>query len=641
MKEKEISGEYYRLLREKYPTVQAAASEITNLEAILRLPKGTEHFLSDLHGEYEAFCHIMNNCSGVIREKVEALFKDRMDRTARDEFATLIYYPKAILSEKKAAGTADEEWYFRQLCDLVDLCRVVASKYTRSKVRKALPRYFDYIIDELINMDRSDFDKEAYYTEIFRSVIGLGRAEAFIIAITDLIKVLAVDKLHIVGDVFDRGDSPDRIMDLLLKHHDVDVQWGNHDIQWMGAYMGSEACIYSVIEISLKYGNIRLLEEGYGISLRTLSAYAEETMDEDPRFYPVPESCRAEGKELSSLAKMRKAAFLLGLKASGNLFARHPEYGMDERNILLGIDFSRGTFAGHVMENPSFPGVDPENPLRFSEEERRVTDGLVRFFRGSEKLGRHIDFLMRRGGTYTVCNGNLIFHGCIPLNPDGTYLSFCGHEGRNLMDWCEERVRRAYAAFRAGGEDSDALDFLYYLWCGSASPLYGREKYTAFERIYVPDPKAHEEKYNSYYALQGDRTVFERILSDFGLKGKYCHIINGHVPVRTILGESPIRADGRLIVIDGGFCKAYHKKTGIAGYTLIYSSHGLRLCAHEPFDSVAKAIADRSDIHSEVTVFETREKRILVRDTDTGKKLTTQIRGLLGLMEHYRQKERT
>lgn len=641
MKEKEISGEYYRLLREKYPTVQAAASEITNLEAILRLPKGTEHFLSDLHGEYEAFCHIMNNCSGVIREKVEALFKDRMDRTARDEFATLIYYPKAILSEKKAAGTADEEWYFRQLCDLVDLCRVVASKYTRSKVRKALPRYFDYIIDELINMDRSDFDKEAYYTEIFRSVIGLGRAEAFIIAITDLIKVLAVDKLHIVGDVFDRGDSPDRIMDLLLKHHDVDVQWGNHDIQWMGAYMGSEACIYSVIEISLKYGNIRLLEEGYGISLRTLSAYAEETMDEDPRFYPVPESCRAEGKELSSLAKMRKAAFLLGLKASGNLFARHPEYGMDERNILLGIDFSRGTFAGHVMENPSFPGVDPENPLRFSEEERRVTDGLVRSFRGSEKLGRHIDFLMRRGGTYTVCNGNLIFHGCIPLNPDGTYLSFCGHEGRDLMDWCEERVRRAYAAFRAGEEDSDALDFLYYLWCGSASPLYGREKYTAFERIYVPDPKAHEEKYNSYYALQGDRTVFERILSDFGLKGKYCHIINGHVPVRTILGESPIRADGRLIVIDGGFCKAYHKKTGIAGYTLIYNSHGLRLCAHEPFDSVAKAIEDRSDIHSEVTVFETREKRILVRDTDTGKKLTAQIRGLLGLMEHYRQKERT
>lgn len=641
MKEKEISGEYYRLLREKYPTVQAAASEITNLEAILRLPKGTEHFLSDLHGEYEAFCHIMNNCSGVIREKVEALFKDRMDRTARDEFATLIYYPRAILSEKKAAGTADEEWYFRQLCDLVDLCRVVASKYTRSKVRKALPRYFDYIIDELINMDRSDFDKEAYYTEIFRSVIGLGRAEAFIIAITDLIKVLAVDKLHIVGDVFDRGDSPDRIMDLLLKHHDVDVQWGNHDIQWMGAYMGSEACIYSVIEISLKYGNIRLLEEGYGISLRTLSAYAEETMDEDPRFYPVPESCRAEGKELSSLAKMRKAAFLLGLKASGNLFARHPEYGMDERNILLGIDFSRGTFAGHIMENPSFPGVDPENPLRFSEEERRVTDGLVRSFRGSEKLGRHIDFLMRRGGTYTVCNGNLIFHGCIPLNPDGTYLSFCGHEGRDLMDWCEERVRRAYAAFRAGEEDSDALDFLYYLWCGSASPLYGREKYTAFERIFVPDPRAHEEKYNSYYALQGDRTVFERILSDFGLKGKYCHIINGHVPVRTILGESPIRADGRLIVIDGGFCKAYHKKTGIAGYTLIYNSHGLRLCAHEPFDSVAKAIADRSDIHSEVTVFETREKRILVRDTDTGKKLTAQIRGLLGLMEHYRQKERT
>ena len=627
--------EYLRLISEKYPTVQAAATEMINLEAILRLPKGTEHFLSDLHGEYEAFCHIMNNCSGVIREKVERLYGQSMTKRERDEFATLIYYPSAIIAERRSCGLDDKDWYRVQLHRLVEVCRSVASKYTRSKVRKALPKYFDYIIDELINMDRDDFDKEAYYGEIFDSIIELGRAEAFVEAMAELIKRLAADWLHIVGDVFDRGENPDKIMDLLIGHHNADVQWGNHDIQWMGAHLGNEANIFSVIDLSLKYDNADLLEEGYGISLRKLSVYAMEEMDDDPYFYPVEADPKAAGESVRLTAKMRKAAFLMQLKAEGEIIERRPEYGMQDRNILKNIDFAGGTFKGAKLRDLSFPNVDRKDPLRFTAAERDVAEGLKRSFRSSEKLARHISFLVRRGSAYKICNNNLIFHGCVPLNADGSYANFCGREGRGLLDYCESMVRRAYAAFKNGKEDKEALDFFFYLWCGKCSPLYGREKLTTFERLYIEDKSFHKEEDNSYYKYCKDKAFCERILRDFGIAGKYSHIINGHVPVRTKLGENPVKAEGKLIVIDGGFCKAYHEKTGIAGYTLIYNSHGLRLCAHEPFDSIEKAIEQRSDIHSEVTVFETRQNRLLVRDTDTGKELLEQLEGLKMLMSSY------
>ena len=627
--------EYLRLISEKYPTLQAAATEMINLEAILRLPKGTEHFLSDLHGEYEAFCHIMNNCSGVIREKVERLYGRSMTKGERDEFCTFIYYPAAVIAEKKSAGADDKDWYRVQLHRLVEVCRSVSSKYTRSKVRKALPKYFDYIIDELINMDRDDFDKEAYYGEIYASIIELGRAEQFIYAMTGLIKRLAVDSLHIVGDIYDRGESPDKIMDLLIGHHNADVQWGNHDIQWIGAHMGNEANIFGVIDLSLKYDNADLLEESYGISLRKLTVYAAEQMDDDARFYPVGVDPETAGEDARLTAKMRKAAFLMQLKAEGAIIERRPEYGMESRNILKNIDFARGEFGGAKLNGANFPNVDPNDPLRFTAAEREIVEGLKRAFRSSEKLSRHIAFLLGHGSAYKICNNNLIFHGCVPMEPDGSYMNFCGYEGRALLDYCDRKVRRAYAAFRSGGEDVEALDFCYYLWCGRCSPLYGREKLTTFERLFIDDPAFHKEQDNSYYTYCKEKSFCERILRDFGISGKYSHIVNGHVPVRTKLGENPVKAEGKLIVIDGGFCKAYHERTGIAGYTLIYNSHGLRLCAHEPFDTIEKAIEQRSDIHSEVTVFETRQNRLLVRDTDTGAELCAQLEGLKFLLRSY------
>ena len=631
--------QYMRLLAEKYPTEQAATAEIINLDAILRLPKGTEHFMSDIHGEYEAFCHIMNTCSGVIREKVETLFGKLMTKPERDEFATLIYYPHAILAEMKARhADGISEWYAIQLHRLIEVCKTISSKYTRSKVRKSLPPDYGYIIDELINMDRSDFNKEAYYDEIFDSMIGLGCAEAFIVALCQAIKRLAVDTLHIVGDLFDRGNGPDRILDLLMQHHNVDIQWGNHDILWMGAYMGSDACMLTAVELSLKYGNMDVLEEGYGISLRALAAYAGEQFDADPRFLPQQEGGVREDAAL--IARMRKAVFFLLMKAEGQILSRHPEYEMEDRNLLLRIDYKAGTVklgdTAVALNRTDFETVDPADPLAFTPAERRILERLRRAFTHSEKLGRHIGFLAERGSAFRVSNGNLIFHGCVPLCEDGSYRSFCGHAGPDLMAYADAQVRRTWRARQAGQPDRDGLDFLWYLWCGKCSPLFGREKLASFERLYVDDPRWHREVSNPYYRYCQDRAFCERLLRDFGITGKYSHIINGHVPVRKKDGENPVKADGKLIVIDGGMCRAYHEKTGIAGYTLIYNSHGLKLCAHEPFDSIAAAIEHRRDIHSEVTVFETREHRLRVRDTDTGEEIRERIAGLQAYLDHRR-----
>ncbi len=637
MENTDYRREYLRLLAQRYPSARAASAEIINLDAIMRLPKGTEHFMSDLHGEYEAFCHIMNNCSGVIREKAEQLFGNVMTDKEMDEFATFVYYPQALIAEMKAKNEDLRSWYVTQLHRLVELCRSAASKYTRSKVRKLLPEDFSYVIDELINMDRADFDKEAYYHEIFNSIIELNRAESFIVALTDAIKRLAVDSLHIVGDVFDRGENPDKILDLLVSRHNADIQWGNHDISWIGAHMGNPACVFTVMDISLKYGNLDLLEDGYGISLRKLSSYARAGMDEDERFYPVVSSA---AETDADVAKMRKAIFFMLMKAEGQILSRHPEYGMGDRIVLKMIDYKEGTIdfgdgKKIALNRCDFKTVDPADPLRYTPEEEEVTESLCRAFMHSEKLTRHIAFMMEHGSAYKISNDNLIFHGCIPLNADGSYKTFQGRGGKALLDYCDETVRAAYKAFAKGRTDKNALDFVWYLWCGRCSPLFGREKITTFERVYVDDAKYHQETRNAYYKYYNDKAFCERLLHDFGIDGKYSHIINGHVPVKKKDGESPIKAEGKLIVIDGGFCKAYHAKTGIAGYTLIYNSHGLRLCAHEPFDTIEKAIENRSDIHSEVTVFETRENRLRVSDTDTGRELAEQVEGLKALLEYY------
>lgn len=633
-------NEYLRVLSTKYPNHQATAAEIINLDAILRLPKGTEHFLSDVHGEYEAFCHIMNNCSGVIREKIESLYNKVMTKRERDEFATLIYYPSQIISEMKAKNPELKEWYAVQLHRLIEVCKTLASKYTRSKVRKSLPQYHDYIIDELINMDRADFNKEAYYNEIFESIIELNRAESFIIAITEVIKRLAVDKLHIVGDMFDRGENPDKILDLLITHHNADIQWGNHDILWMGAHMGNDACILTVVENSLKYNNIDVLEECYGISLRKLSEYAQKTFEEDERFYPDSVNNSEIEVDKPTISKLRKAVFCMLLKAEGRAIERRPEYDMQNRAILKNIDYEKGVInidgKKVLLNRNDFITVDRQNPLEYTKEEREIIGGLKRSFTHSEKLFRHIAFLIKKGSAFKIYNDNLIFHGCIPLNDDGSYMQFQGKGGKELMEYADATVRKAYNAFIKGEKDQISLDFIWYLWCGKCSPLFGREKLTTFERIYIDDKKYHKENSNAYYKLCNEKEFCEKVLHDFGIDGRYSHIINGHVPVKKKDGESPIKAQGKLIVIDGGFCKALRAKTGIAGYTLIYNSHGLKLCAHEPFDSIEKAIETRSDIHSEVTVFETRENRLLVRDTDIGRGIKNQIEGLRLLLNYYK-----
>ena len=621
---------YEKLLRERYGSPQALAAEIINLEAILRLPKGTEHFMSDLHGEYEAFCHIMNNCSGVVREKVDALFSDSMTTAERDLLSTIIYYPRRKLEECKAKGIADAEFYKILLFRLVEIAKTVSSKYTRSKVRKSLPKDFEYIIDEMLNVDRSVSNKEEYYMEIFDEIISLNCADAFVRALCGLIKRLAVDHLHIVGDIFDRGPRPDRILDILCEHHSCDVQWGNHDICWIGGAMGNLPCILNILEISLKYGNVELLEHGYGINLRELAFYADKHYAADPAF--APHGCKAEGELVS---KMRKAAFMLCMKAEEQTIRAHPEYRMEDRLFLHRIEDNVLTLPDGSkvrLKGKDFPGrPDP----RLTEEESRILENLAQSFRESERLQRHLRFLMQAGSVYRIYNGNLLFHGCIPMC--GEDFACYEAEGRTLfgkayLDYCDRMVRRAYAAYRQGRAESASADFCWYLWCGPLSPLFGRDRMATFERQYLEDERTHAEPKNSYYRIYDRAEICERILREFGLDPAHSHIVNGHIPV--ISGENPVKAGGKLIVIDGGFCKAYHERTGIAGYTLIYNSWGMRLAAHQSFESIESAIRNHTDIHSTVTVFETAKKRIKVADTDVGRKISAQIGELTRLLKH-------
>ena len=635
---------YLRLLSQKYKTVAAAASEIIRIEALLRLPKGTEHFMSDLHGEHEAFVHILNSASGVIREKIDTVLGPDVPAEERAELATLVYYPNQKLPELKARQPDLHAWYRLTLLRLIDLCRFVSSKHTRDHVRRCLPQNCGYILDELLHAHFEDHDKDQYYGEIIESILRYDRADAYIVRFCEVIKRLAVDRLHIVGDLFDRGPRPDRILDSLMAHHQVDIQWGNHDVVWMGAAAGSPLCIMTVLKTTLAYNNLDTLEGGYGISLRQLERFAQSTYaDSDvSRWIPHADPRTAAG-DLTAAAQMHKAVTVMMLKLEAQVIVRNPDFDLQGRDFLNHIDFAAGTVDYHGTVYPlldcDFPTVDPAAPTTLTAEEAHVIAGLVRSFAESERLQRHVQFLYAHGAFYKICNGNLLYHGAVPMTEDGAFAAIrfegVARSGKQLFDYCDRRARQGYSAPPGSPARLAGQDFLWYLWCGAKSPLFGRSAMTTFERLYIADPAAHREIKDPYYKHIAALDTAERILREFGLAGAGCHIVNGHVPVRAIEGESPIKGGGRLIIIDGGFCRAYHQRTGIAGYTLVYNSRGLILRTHQPFESAEKAIHEDEDIASKSEYIYTAPQRILVRDTDEGGRKQALIRDLCALVEAY------
>lgn len=624
-----VQLKYLELLSTQYPTIQSACTEIINLKAILNLPKGTEHFISDIHGEDEAFCHILNNASGVIREKVDILFEKTLPKDARTELCTLIYYPEQKMDSLRSELDDLKEWYRINLYRLIDVCRLCASKYTRSKVRKALPKDFEYILDELLHTDYNTKDKASYYEHIISTIIDIDRADAFIISLTDVIKRLVVDRLHIVGDIFDRGPHADIILDRLMTHHSVDIQWGNHDVLWMGAAAGSGACIAAVLNISTKYRNIDFVENAYGINLRPLALFAQT-------FYPDASGV---------IDHMHRAIAVMQFKLEGQIIKRHPEYDMDDRVLLDQINFENNTIEidgkSYPLNSKDFPTVNPKDPCALTSEEKDVMAQLIRSFTKSEKLNRHIKFLYSQGSLYKVANGNLLFHGCMPMNKDGSFHEYtiggAVLSGREFMDYADAHARRGYYASAGSAEKIDGQDFLWYLWCGRHSPLFGRDKITTFERMFVEDQKTWEETKNAYYDLIEEQETCERILHMFGLEDDYSRIINGHVPVHAKEGEFPVKGGGKLIVIDGGFCRAYQPKTGIAGYTMFYNSYGIRLVSHEPFSGRINAIENNRDILSTYVVYDASAQRITVQQTDIGQLLQASIDNLEELLQAYRK----
>lgn len=622
MKDRDI---WIKLLKEKYPTKQAVCREIINLTAIINLPKGTEHFMSDIHGEYEAFLHIMNNCSGVIREKVRMLFSETLSVREQQEICTLIYYPREVMNRKRNLNELSEDWYRLMLNYLLELAKMVSSKYTRSKVRRALPKEFGDIIDELLHfMPDEDDNQIRYHRQILDTIIGIENSEEFIVALAELIKRLAVDHLHIIGDIFDRGGDADKILDLLMEYHSLDIEWGNHDILWMGAACGNEASIATVVKNNMKYNNIQILESGYGISLRSLVLFGEKT-------YP----------ELEVMEAAQKALSIILFKLEGQTILRHPEYNMQDRLLLDKIDYENKTVVSqqmtYAMKDTDFPTVDREHPYELTEGEQKVIQDLKFSFLNSHRLQKHVDFLFEKGCMYKRYNENLLYHGCIPLdeqgNFDGIEIDGNTYMGREYLDYAERIVRKV----RKGEAGQDGLDFMWYLWTGKKSPLCGRNIKT-FERTFIQDKTAWKEPTDPYYKFYHTEKICNMILREFGLFSPLSHIINGHTPVKTVEGEEPVRANGKLIVIDGGFSQAYHKTTGIAGYTLIYNSHGMRIKAHQPFESVEKVLEENKDIESTSTMFETEADRIMVGDTDEGKEIKEEIQMLKKLLEVYRGK---
>ncbi len=638
---------YLQLLSKSFPSISAASTEIINLEAILNLPKGTEHFLTDIHGEYEAFEHVLRNASGVIRKKVEDIFGHTLREAEKRELCTLIYYPEKKLEIIKAKENDIEDWYRTILVQLLKVCSNVSSKYTRSKVRKALPEEYSYIIQELLHESLAEPNKQQYIKAIIATIVSTGRAEHFIIAISNLIQRLTVDSLHIIGDVYDRGPGAHIIMETLCSYHNVDIQWGNHDLVWMGAAAGSEACMANVLRMSLRYANLATIEDGYGINLFPLASFAVETYGDDPCsvFKPkVSESEPLNDKQVKLVAQMHKAISVIQFKLEGDVIRRNPDFEMEERNLLHLIDYKKGNITidekQYPLKDTNFPTIDPANPYALSPEERELVDKLMHAFKQSEKLHKHIKLMYSKGSLYLVRNNNLLYHGSVPLNEDGSFkeVKLFGKEysGKKLFDKIDILVRQAYFDNSATKDKMAAQDFIWYLWCGPYSPPFDKNKMTTFERYFISDKELHKEKKGHYYYLKDNKEICEKILSEFGITGEHSHIINGHIPVKTGKGESPIKAGGKLLVIDGGYSKAYQSETGIAGYTLIYNSHGLLLVQHEPFESTQRAVEEGKDIISETSVVEFSSKRKLVRDTDIGKELKRQIDDLKNLLAAYR-----
>ena len=636
---------YLEILSERFPTVQSVCTEIINLEAILNLPKGTEHFLSDLHGEYESFLHILKNASGVIKTKIDDIFKNDMTQSERRRFATLIYYPKEKLELIKKETANLDEFYRITLFRLIKICKVVGSKYSRSKVRKAIPKDYQYIINELLHSSQDTFDKESYYDKIIDSIISLGRADAFIITISYLIQQLAVDHMHIIGDIYDRGPGPDIIIDELMKYHSIDIEWGNHDIIWMGAAAGSEACIFNVIRICARYNNLDILEEGYGINIRTITEFAmEEYGDKDSVIFK-PKNVDEKNSQFDQIImeKTQQAAAIIQFKLEGAIIKKHPEYEMDDRLLLDKINYEKGKIhingkTYDLVEN-YFPTINPDNPYELSVKEKDVVKKLVKSFKNSEKLQRHIQFLYSKGNIYKVFNDNLLIHGCVPMDSAGEFVkvNINGKElkGKEYLDYVEKIARQGYFEPEGSEKRENGKDFLWYLWCGKNSPIFCKDKMKTFERYYLNDKETWEEIKNPFYNFENDENISIKVLEEFGIDSSKGHIICGHIPVKFKAGESPIKANGKLFIIDGGLSKAYQRTTGIAGYTLRYSSYGLTLVAHEPFTSRENAIINETDLHSEKQIVEKVERK-LIKDTDKGKELKDQIADLEKLLDAYK-----
>ncbi len=643
------SKDYLKLLSEQYPTIKSACSEIIRQKSYQKLPKPTEHFMSDIHGEYESFLHILKNASGVIREKISSIYGNTLSETDRQLLCTLIYYPTQKLELLKNDIENADDWYKITLYRLIEICRAVAAKYTRSAVRSMLPEDFGSIIDELIYADTDfDSDKKDYYGECISSVISLGQADAFIVDISQLIQTLAIGKLHIIGDIFDRGPRADIILDTLINYHSVDIQWGNHDVQWMGAAAGSLACIASVLSVSTKYCNFDCIEDGYGINMRPLTVFAMETYADDDCLCFIPKNpnmVELSKHDTAIWAKMHKAIAIIQFKLEGQIIKNHPEFRMDNHLMLDKINYGSGTVViegkTYKLKDCNFPTVDPENPFELTDSEKKLMSLLRSSFLHSEKLQQHIRFLYSNGSMYLRTNNNLLYHGCIPMNEDGSFTEviLCGEKvsGKSLLDLSERIARNGYFGLHGSPERQYGKDFLWFLWCGCYSPVYGKNKMTSFERYFIDDNNAWTEIKDKYYSLIEKPGICDKILREFGIEpDSFSHIINGHVPVKIKKGESPVKAHGKLLVIDGGLSKAYQPYTGIAGYTLLYTSHGLFLCAHEAFESILSAIADEKDIHSTLQIVAIAPKRILVEDTDYGKETAQRIEALTALVEAYR-----
>lgn len=637
---------YLKSLAKHYPTIAAASTEIINLQAILNLPKGTEHFMTDIHGEYEQFNHVLKNGSGSVKRKIDEVFANTLSNKDKKSLATLIYYPNEKLEIVMQEEDNIEDWYNITLHRLVQITKRVSSKYTRSKVRKALPKDFAYIIEELITEKAEIQDKEAYYNEIVHTIIRIGRAPEFIVALCNLIQRLVIDHLHIVGDIYDRGPGPHIIMRTLRYYHSVDVQWGNHDIVWMGAASGHLACIANVVRMSARYGNLDTLEEGYGINLIPLATFAMEKYgDVDCDAFSIKFNTDYNTKDLSLDMKMHKAIAIMQFKLEGQVIKRRPEFHMENRLLLDKIDFENHTVTieGKVypMKDTDFPTVDPNDPYRLTKEEEEVMERLRQAFMRCDKLQKDVRFLFAKGSLYRIYNSNLLYHGCVPLDENGEFkkIEVYGKEysGKALYDVLESYARKGYYGARSSTEKLKGQDIIWYIWTGPNSPVFGKDKMTTFERYFIEDKETHKETKNAYYRLLNDEAVIDKILNEFGLDTSKSHIVNGHVPVERMKGESPIKCNGKLLVIDGGFSKAYQAKTGIAGYTLVSNSYGMRLVSHEPFESAEAAIRNESDIFSDSIIVETSNHRINVAHTDIGAELKESISQLEDLLQAYRE----